>query len=202
MNRPMAKLLVLYYSRDGSVRALAAEVARGVESVADAEAVVRSVPPVFGDREPPVATDDAYVLPEDLAACDGLLLGSPTRFGGLAAPLKHFFDQCVAEWLTGALANKPAGVFCATGSPHGGQESTLLGMLLPLMHHGMVVVGLPYPGTPLAHVDGGGSPYGAGHVAGSEGDPVLTSDERKLARLIGRRVALCAGPLSIGFADE
>ena len=199
----MAKLLVLYYSRDGSVRALASEVARGVESVADAQAVVRTVPPVSADGAAPQPPEtDAYVLPADLAECDGLLLGSPTRFGGLATPLKHFFDQCVAEWLTGALANKPAGVFCATGSPHGGQESTLLGMLLPLMHHGMVVVGLPYPGTPLANTDGGGSPYGAGHVSGSEGDSILTADERKLARLIGRRVALCAGPLKVGFAGE
>lgn len=192
----MAKLLVLYYSRDGSVRKLAAEVARGVESVADAEAVVRTVPPIFNDQQAPPAAADAYARPQDLAECDGLLLGSPARFGGLAAPLKHFLDQCVAQWLTGALNNKPAGVFCATGSPHGGQESALLGMQLPLMHHGMLLVSLPYPGTPLASTDGGGSPYGAGHIAGAQGGRSLTADERQLARLIGRRVALCAAPLA------
>ena len=189
----MTSILVLYYSRHGSVAELAAQVAQGVESVAECEAIVRTVPPVstIVESTGPGIPDsgDLYARKDDLEQCDGLVLGSPTRFGTIASPLKYFFDQTAAEWLAGTLKDKPAGVFTSSASQHGGQESTLLGMMLPLIHHGMVMVGLPYSGTVLSHTKGGGSPYGAGHVAGSDGHSPLHADEASLARLLGRRVA-------------
>ncbi len=192
----MTAILVLYYSRHGSVAELAAEVARGVESMDDCEALLRTVPPVSPVSEataPSIpASGDIYAETADLARCDGLVLGSPTRFGTIASPLKYFFDQTAPDWLAGTLKDKPAGVFTSTGTQHGGQESTLLGMMLPLIHHGMVMVGIPFSGTPLSHTRTGGTPYGASHVAGSDGNAPFSEDEVRLARLLGSRVANAA----------
>ena len=191
----MAEVLVLYYSRHGATAELARQVARGVESVAGASARVRTVPPVspmseavapaVPDAGPPYATHD------ELRDCDGLVLGSPTRFGNMAAPLKHFLDGTSALWLNGGLDRKPAGVFTSTGSMHGGQESTLLTMMVPLLHHGMYLVGLPFTAEALNRTRTGGTPYGASHwVEPGSPDPArLSEDERELARLLGRRVA-------------
>jgi NAD(P)H dehydrogenase (quinone) len=189
----MASILVLYYSRHGSVAELAAQVARGVESVDGCEALLRTVPAVStvveaGAPEIP-ESGDIYAQTGDLERCDGLVLGSPTRFGTIASPLKYFFDQSASQWLAGALQDKPAGVFTSTASQHGGQESTLLGMMLPLIHHGMVMVGLPFSGTPLSHTREGGTPYGASHVSGSDGNAPFSPNETRLAQLLGRRVA-------------
>ena len=196
----MTSILVLYYSRHGSVAELAAQVGQGVEGVTGCEAVLRTVPPVstvVEAVEPAIpGSGDVYARQEDLARCDGLVLGSPTRFGTIASPLKYFFDQTATEWLAGSLSDKPAGVFTSTASQHGGQESTLLGMMLPLIHHGMVMVGIPFSGTTLSETATGGSPYGAGHVAGSDGSKPLHSDEATFARLLGRRVANAAQLLS------
>ena len=188
----MKKILILYYSRHGSVRALAQAVAGGVESVAQCEAVIRTVPPVSAvcdavENEIP-ASGDVYAALADLEGCDGLIVGSPTRFGTVAAPLKYFFEQTAPLWLSGALDGKPAGVFTSSGSMHGGQESTLLSMMLPLIHHGMLMVGIPFNGTPLAHTTTGGTPYGASHVAGGDNDLPLSDDEKRLAEVLGRRV--------------
>jgi NAD(P)H dehydrogenase (quinone) len=189
-----ATILVLYYSRGGRTAALARHAARGVES-AGAIARVRTVPPVAPTTtaaEPPVPGDGPpYAELADLVDADGLLLGSPTRFGNMAAPLKHFLDGTGALWLNGGLDRKPAGVFTSTGSMHGGQESTLLSMMLPLLHHGMYIVGLPFTAEGLNRTRTGGTPYGASHlrtVQGTEGAR-LSEDERELARLLGRRVA-------------
>jgi len=189
----MAEILVLYYSRGGSVARLARQVARGVAEVAGMQARLRSVPPVSETTRvaaPPEPADGApYVQRHDLDECAGLLLGSPTRFGNMAAPLKHFIDGLGAEWASGTLVGKPAGVFTSTASQHGGQESTLLSMQLPLLHHGCLIVGIPYTEPALANTRGGGSPYGAGHVAGSDNDPQPSDDEAILARALGRRVS-------------
>lgn len=196
----MSRILVLYYSRNGSTAALATQIARGVETVDDATAVVRTVPPVSPvseATEPAIPADGPpYVTPEDLQAADGLLIGSPTRFGNMAAPLKHFLDNTGKQWLSGALAGKPAGVFTSTGTMHGGQESTLLSMMLPLLHHGMVLVGLPYTEPALSETRSGGTPYGASHVAGNPPSPQLTGEEKTLARALGRRVAVVARALA------
>ena len=185
-------ILVLYYSRGGRTAALARQVARGVES-AGAVAKVRTVPPVAPTTiatDPPVPPDGPpYVELADLAEADGLLLGSPTRFGNMAAPLKHFLDSSSAEWASGTLAGKPAGVFTSTSTMHGGQETTLLSMMLPLLHHGMLLVGIPYTEPALTRTTGGGSPYGASHVAGATGANTIGEDERLIARVLGRRVA-------------
>jgi NAD(P)H dehydrogenase (quinone) len=189
----MAEILVLYYSRHGATAELARQVVRGVESVSGAVARLRTVPEVsptstatedaIPDRGPPYATHD------ELRDCDGLVLGSPTRFGNMAAPLKYFLDGTSTLWLNGALDRKPAGVFTSTSTMHGGQESTLLSMMIPLLHHGMYLVGLPYTAEALVRTRGGGTPYGASHVSGSERATQLSDDERDLARLLGRRVA-------------
>jgi len=191
----MAEVLVLYYTRHGATAELARQVARGVESVADARARLRTVPPVSPDTEqtvPAVPADGPpYASADDLRDCDGLVMGSPTRFGNMAAPLKYFLDGTAALWLNGGLDRKPAGVFTSTGSMHGGQESTLLSMMLPLLHHGMYIVGLPFTAEGLNRTRTGGTPYGASHlrtVPGPEGAR-LSEDERELARLLGRRVA-------------
>jgi NAD(P)H dehydrogenase (quinone) len=186
-------VLVLYYSRNGATAALAREVARGVESVAGCSASLRTVPavstavessaPAVPDEGPPYATVD------DLRACDGLVLGSPTRFGNMAAPMKYFIDSTSALWVSGDLVGKPAGVFTSTASPHGGQESTLLSMILPLLHHGMMLVGIPYTEPEVSGTDGGGGPYGASHLARDEKRPRLTDAEKSLARALGARVA-------------
>jgi NAD(P)H dehydrogenase (quinone) len=191
----MADILVLYYSRHGATAELARQVARGVESVADATARLRTVPavsPATEATEPPVpAEGPPYATHDDLRECDGLVLGSPTRFGNMAAPLKYFLDGTAALWLNGGLDRKPAGVFTSTGSMHGGQESTLLSMMLPLLHHGMYIVGLPFTAEGLNRTRTGGTPYGASHLAvpPAPGGVRLSDDERELARLLGRRVA-------------
>lgn len=189
------RILVLFYSRHGGTRRLAEEVAFGSERVAGVEALLRTVPEVSAETvtsKPAVPDVGApYASLDDLADCDGLLLGSPTRFGNMAAPLQHFFESTTALWLSGALADKPAGVFCTTGSMHGGQESTLLAMQLPLLHHGMLIAGLPFTHRELNETISGGTPYGASHVAGASGAP-LTADETSLARAQGQRVAQLA----------
>ena len=192
----MIRVLILYYSRTGSTAALARHAARGVASVAGVEAIQRVVAPVSPITEATAAAvpDEGlpYASAEDLANCDGLLLGSPTRFGNMAASLKHFLDSTGALWMSGALAGKPAGVFTSSTSLHGGQESTLLSMMLPLLHHGMVLVGLPYSEPGLTATRSGGSPYGASHVTFDPPDTRLTEDERALAQALGRRVAKLA----------
>ncbi len=184
-------VLVLYYSRHGSTARLAGEIAAGVESIAGAEARVRTVPEVATTTtkvQPAVPPDGApYAELGDLKECDALVLGSPTRFGNMAAPLKHFLDTTSADWLSGSLIGKPAGVFCSTGSQHGGHESTLLSMMVPLLHHGMLVAGVPYSESALNETRGGGGPYGAGHVAGD--DPALRPNEIQIARAQGKRIA-------------
>jgi NAD(P)H dehydrogenase (quinone) len=196
----MPEILVLYYSRGGSVANLARHVARGVGEIAGMSARLRTVPPVAAVTqvaEPPEPDEGApYVTRQDLAECSGLLLGSPTRFGNMAAPLKYFIDGLGAEWASGTLVGKPAGVFTSTSTMHGGQESTLLSMMLPLLHHGCVVAGIPYTEPLLSTTRGGGTPYGASHVAGTTDDPQPTDDEAQLARVLGRRIAQLAARLS------
>ena len=196
----MPEILVLYYSRGGSVARLARQVARGVGEVEGMAARLRSVPPVAAVTQavaPPVPDDGApYVEPRDLDECAGLLLGSPTRFGNMAAPLKHFIDGLGAQWASGTLVGKPAGVFTSTASMHGGQEATLLTMMVPLLHHGCLLVGIPYTEPLLSTTRGGGTPYGASHVAGNDGDPRTSDDEAQLARALGRRVAMTAARLA------
>ncbi|MBD8525544.1 NAD(P)H:quinone oxidoreductase [Pseudomarimonas arenosa] len=189
----MNEVLILYYSRGGSVEALARQIARGVESVEGVCARLRTVPaigPVNAERQAAVPEDGApYVDRRDLAECSGLVLGSPTRFGNMAAALKQFLDSTGAEWASGTLIGKPASVFCSTASLHGGQESTLLSMMLPLLHHGMLIVGLPYSEPGLNATRSGGGPYGVSHFAGQADDPTLSADEIALARAQGRRMA-------------
>ena len=194
------RILVLYYSRHGSIAKLATHIAAGVESIHHCEAVLRTVPPVSTVCEAVEtgipASGDIYAAPHDLETCHGIALGSPTRFGTIASPLKYFFDQTTPQWLNGALNGKPAAVFTSTGSMHGGQESTLLSMMLPLIHHGSVIVGVPFTRSPLGRTQSGGTPYGASHVAGKDGANPITGDEKEIAGLLGRRVARCAVALS------
>lgn len=192
-------LLVLYYSRYGATHQLAQYIAEGIESVAGANAVLRTVPPITSKIE---ALDPAipkegppYVELSDLVACDGLALGSPTRFGNMAAAMKYFWDGTASEWIQGSLVNKPACVFTSTSSMHGGQESTLLTMMLPLIHHGMLIMGLPYSLPELHHTQTGGSPYGVSHWAGGNSKNALSEDEIKLAIAQGKRLAQCANQL-------
>ncbi len=196
----MPEILVLYYSRGGSVARLARHVARGIGEVDGMAARLRTVPPVAAVTQaasPPVPEDGApYVERADLAECAGLLIGSPTRFGNMAAPLKHFIDGLGAEWASGTLVGKPAGAFTSTATMHGGQESTLLSMLIPLLHHGCVVAGIPFTEPALNTTRGGGTPYGASHVAGMQDDPQTTDDEAQLARALGRRIAGLAARLA------
>ena len=191
----MTEILVLYYSRNGAVANLARQVARGVEE-SGALVRLRTVPPVAAITQqaaPPVPDEGApYVTRQDLAECSGLLLGSPTRFGNMAAPLKHFLDGLGAEWVSGTLVGKPAAVFTATSTMHGGQESTLLSMMLPLLHHGAMVLGIPFTEAALNTTTSGGTPYGASHVSGVDGQRALSADEKLLARSLGRRVAQVA----------
>jgi len=190
----MAEILVVYYSRYGSTAELARQACRGVESVAGANATLRTVPNVSATSEaaakPVPDQGPPYAQLEELRRADGLLLGSPTRFGNMAAPLKYFIDSTANLWLESALSGKPAGVFTASQTMHGGQESTLLSMMLPLLHHGMVLVGLPYSERALNVTRSGGTPYGASHVASVQQE--LSDDERALAQALGRRVALLA----------
>jgi len=187
-----AELLVLYYSRHGSTRRLAELVAQGIDAVPGAAARLRTVPPVAATTEtaaPPVPPQGSpYVELADLEQCIGLALGSPTRFGNMAAPLKHFIDSTAGLWLSGALAGKPAALFTSTNSLHGGQESTLLSMMLPLLHHGMLIVGLPYTEADLNETSSGGTPYGASHHARLSQQPI-SAEEARLAVALGRRLA-------------
>ncbi len=196
----MTEILVLYYSAGGSVREMAQLVARGVNQVAGAAARVRTVPPVAPRTqvaEPPVPDDGApYVELADLEQCAGLALGSPTRFGNMAAPLKYFLDTTGALWAKGTLVGKPAAVFTSTASLHGGQETTLTSMMLPLLHHGMLVLGLPYTLAEVNNTASGGTPYGASHWAGANDDKPLTDDERALCIALGRRLAETAVKLA------
>ena len=199
--QPMPEILILYYSRNGKVAQLARLIARGVEEVSGMRARLRCVPPVAPVTEatqPPVPDEGApYVSREDLRECAGLVLGSPTRFGNMAAPLKHFIDSTAAEWASGSLVGKPAGVFTSTATMHGGQEATLLSMMTPLLHHGMLIVGIPFTETALNRTTTGGTPYGASHVAGVNGENPISEDERILARALGRRVAETCARLEI-----
>jgi NAD(P)H dehydrogenase (quinone) len=189
----MTEILVLYYSRGGSVAKLARQIARGVEEVRGVGARLRTVPPVApvtAQAQPPVPEDGApYVDKQDLIDCAGLAIGSPTRFGNMAAPMKYFIDTLGAEWASGALVGKPAAVFTSTATQHGGQESTLLSMQVPLLHHGCLLLGIPYSEPLLSSTRTGGTPYGASHVAGGEDDPTLSEEEAVLARALGRRLA-------------
>ena len=189
----MADILVLYYSRYGNVAEMARYVGRGVESVKSCHALIRTVPPVSTVCEA-VADDISaqgppFVTSDDLVRCDGIALGSPTRFGNMAAPLKYFLDTTGDIWLSGKLAGKPAAVFTSTSSLHGGQESTLLSMMLPLLHHGMIIMGVPYTEPALTSTQSGGTPYGASHVAGIESNNKVTEDEKQICMTMGARLA-------------
>lgn len=185
-------VLVLYYSRQGATREMARLIARGIESTG-LSARLRTVPAISADHEssaPDIPErGDLYATLDDLAGCAGVIMGSPTRFGNMAAPLKYFLDGTTALWLNGALIDKPAAVFTSTGSLHGGQESTLLTMMMPLLHHGMVLVGLPYAEPALVNTRTGGTPYGASHWAGSDGVQAISGDEATLCQALGKRVA-------------
>jgi NAD(P)H dehydrogenase (quinone) len=195
----MAELLVLYYSRYGNVASMAEAVCQGVESVAGCTSRLRTVPPVSSVCE---STEDSipdtgppYASADDLIDCDGLALGSPTRFGNMAAPLKYFLDGTGDLWLSGKLTGKPAAVFTSTGSMHGGQESTLLSMMLPLLHHGMILLGVPYQVPELVTTTSGGTPYGPSHTAGSNNDRALTHEEKQICLALGKRLAETAQKL-------
>ncbi len=198
----MTEILVLYYSRHGSTRRLAELIASGIDSVPGAHARLRTVPPVSTVSEataPDIpGNGPPYAELRDLEECAGLALGSPTRFGNMAAPMKYFLDGTVAQWLSGALVGKPACVFTSTGSLHGGQESTLLSMMLPLLHHGMLLLGLPYSESALMTTRSGGTPYGASHYAHVDNSGPVTEDESALARALGRRLAQTALRLDAG----
>jgi NAD(P)H dehydrogenase (quinone) len=193
----MLEILVLYYSRQGSTAALARQVCRGVETVAGVQARLRTVAAISATGAVASVPDEGppYATHEDLIECGGLILGSPTRFGNMAAPLKHFLDSTSGLWLGGGLADKPAAVFTSTQTLHGGQEATLISMMLPLLHHGMYLVGLPYTERALTSTQSGGTPYGASHVAGLSGHGTLSEAEAELARALGARVARLAARL-------
>ena len=192
----MADILVLYYSHSGSVRELARHVARGVESVNGASARLRTVPrvaPVTRITEAAVPPDGSpYVTADDLSECIGLALGSPTRFGNMAAPMKYFLDGTAGEWMRGTLAGKPAAVFTSTSTMHGGNEATLLSMMLPLLHHGMVLVGVPFTEPLISSTRDGGTPYGASHVSGTDNSQLITETEKGIAFALGKRLAATA----------
>lgn len=197
----MNEILVLYYSQGGAVRSMAQLIARGIESVAGTKARIRTVPKVSSNCEATEseipASGDPYVELQDLEQCAGLALGSPTRFGNMAAPMKYFLDGTSGLWLKGALINKPACVFTSSGSMHGGNETTLLTMMLPLMHHGMMIVGLPYSEPALSTTTTGGTPYGASHIGGAMDDKPISDDEKKLCMALGKRLAETALKLNV-----
>jgi len=195
----MPEILVLFYSRYGNVAQMAQLIARGVESVPNCTARLRTVPPVSTVCE--VSEDSipedgpVYATHDDLLECDALALGSPTRFGNMAAPLKYFLDGTGDLWVSGKLIDKPAAVFTSTASLHGGQESTLLSMMLPLLHHGMMIIGLPYSEAELLSTKSGGTPYGASHTAGQDGQQEITTEEKNLCLALGKRLAQVANNL-------
>lgn len=195
----MSYILVLYYSRGGSTRNLAQAIARGVEQ-SGMEAKIRTVPPVSPDTqasEPSIPEQgEQYVTKEELQQCAGLALGSPTRFGNMASPVKYFLDTTSDIWLSGQLINKPAAVFTSTASMHGGQETTLTSMMTPLLHHGMVMVGIPYSEADLSTTQAGGTPYGASHVSGAKDQATLTDSEKTLAIALGKRLGKVANVLN------
>ena len=199
MNTPDLSILVLYYSRHGSTRKLAELIAQGIESVPGCSARLRTVPAVSTvaeATEPAIPSQGApYVELSDLEECAGLAVGSPTRFGNMAAPMKYFWDGTTPQWLAGALAGKPACVFSSTGSLHGGQEATLLSMMIPLLHHGMLLMGLPYTEPALMSTASGGTPYGASHWSGVNGNHVMSDDTKALAVALGKRLAHAARKL-------
>lgn len=189
----MADILVLYYSQGGAVKEMAQVIARGIESVNGAKARIRTVPKVSANCEATEAevpsSGAPYVELQDLEECAGLALGSPTRFGNMAAPMKYFLDGTTSLWLKGAMIGKPAAVFTSSGSMHGGNETTLLTMMLPLLHHGMLMVGLPYSEPALSSTTTGGTPYGASHIGGAMDDRPISEDEKKLCLALGKRLA-------------
>ena len=189
----MKTILVLYYSRYGATAKMAEHVARGIEKVSGVSAKIRTVPAVSPNTE---ATEPAvpnagppYVTLDDMKTCDGLILGSPTRFGNMGAPLKYFLDTTGGLWMSGALIGKPAATFTSTSSLHGGQETTLISMMLPLLHHGMLILGLPYSEPDLSETRTGGTPYGASHLSGTQSDLPLSEEEKRLSQALGKRVA-------------
>ena len=201
----MTEILIVYYTRHGATAELARHAARGVESVAGCTAKLRTVPPVSAENERPVKAVPESGAPfatlDDLRRCDGLLLGSPTRFGNMAAPLKYFLDGTSSLWLDGSLSGKPAGVFSSSTTLHGGQESTLITMSIPLLHHGMMILGVPFTERAINQTRTGGTPYGATHVAGMASQPAtLSADEIEIARALGKRVADVAATLAAGRA--
>lgn len=196
----MSEILVLYFSRHGSVASLAKAISLGIESIAGCTARVRTVPSVSANTE---ATEDSipvtgppYASISDLEQCDGIIIGSPAYFGSMAAPVKHFLDQTTPQWLTGALVNKPAAAFTSSSSFHGGQETTLFSILVPLMHHGAIVVGIPYTEHSLNSTQTGGAPYGATHISGQDSKLPFSDDEKKLCHALGKRVATIASMIS------
>lgn len=196
----MASILVLYYSRHGAVKQLAQHIARGIESVEGMEARIRTVPSVSPNTEasePAIPDSGApYATLDDLKNCAGLAMGSPTRFGNMAAPLKYFLDTASSIWLSGSTVNKPAAVFSSSASLHGGQETTLLSMMLPLFHLGFVVLGIPYTEPDLNNTQSGGTPYGATHFAGADGKHMVTEEEQRLCFALGKRLAETAKKLA------
>ncbi|HEY4560716.1 MAG TPA: NAD(P)H:quinone oxidoreductase [Lysobacter sp.] len=196
----MPDVLIVYYSRNGAVARLARHIARGVEEVEGMQARLRTVPPVAAvtsTAAPPVPESGSpYVEPRDLQECAGLVIGSPTRFGNMAAPLKHWIDGLGGDWASGTLVGKPAGAFTSSSTMHGGQESTLLTMMVPLLHHGCLITGIPFTEPKLSSTRSGGTPYGASHVAGTGDDAPVDDDEAQLARALGRRIAQIAARLA------
>ena len=199
-------ILVLYYSRGGTTAKMAQTIAQGVELVSGIEARIRTVPAISANceaTESSIPSEGAiYCSEDDLKYCSGLVMGSPTRFGNMAAPLKYFIDNTSNLWMTGKLVNKPAGVFTATSSLHGGQETTLMSMALPLIHHGMLYCGIPYTESSLLHTESGGTPYGASHWSGNEGERPLSEHEVKLCQAQGQRIASIALSLIIGLESR
>lgn len=196
----MIEILLLYYSRNGATEALAREVSLGIDSVDGAATRLRTVAPISAVSEavenPVPGTGPPYATVDDLKDCSGIVMGSPTRFGNMAAPLKYFLDGTGSEWLAGSLSGKPAGIFTSTSTLHGGQESTALSMMLPLLHHGMLIVGLPYTESDLSTTTTGGTPYGATHVSWNRDADALSDEEKRLARALGARVAAVAIKMS------
>ncbi len=201
----MSEILVLYYSQGGAVKEMAQLIARGVESVNGAKARIRTVPKVSANCEATASdipdTGAPYAEQTDLEECAALALGSPTRFGNMAAPMKYFLDSTSGLWLKGTLVGKPACVFTSSGSMHGGNESTLLSMMLPLIHHGMLILGIPYSEPSLSSTQSGGTPYGASHIGGTMNDKPITEDEKKLCKALGKRLAETALKLNTNPAS-